>query len=113
VSVSDPFFAPSVHPGVWHVPDAQTLLAQSPLREQTLPSAQPWHAPPQSTSVSVPLFTPSPQEFAWQMVFSQTLLAQSVGTPQDRCGPHGAQSGPPQSTSLSDPFFVLSAHVAS
>jgi hypothetical protein len=105
-SVSEPFFTWSVQSGALHLPASHTPLVQSPLRRQFLPSAQPGHAPPQSTSVSEPLFTPSPHDDDWQTEFSQTLLAQSLAALQTRCGPQGAQSGPPQSMSLSAPFLV-------
>jgi hypothetical protein len=117
VSVSVPFFWPSLHAGARHTFVVQTLLVQSVPAEHVLPSAQVGHdAPPQSTSVSVPFLTLSrpPVHFGtWQMPPVHTPLVQSPGTAHPLVSAHfldGAQL-PPQSVSVSDPFFTPSVQI--
>src|SRR3954469_10589288 len=55
---------------------------------------------------------PSPQAGAAQTPPVQTKLLQSMPAPQVCPGPQALQVGPPQSTSLSRPFFTPSMHVA-
>jgi hypothetical protein len=62
-------------------------------------------------SVSLPLRTPSPQVGAWQTPL-QTLLVQSAGALHPLPGTQAVQA-PPQSTSVSVPFFAPSLHFAS
>src|SRR5438045_9657411 len=64
-------------------------------------------------SDSVPFFTVSLHVGVWQMPPVQTPLVQSPASEQCRPLPHffdGAQL-PPQSTSVSVPFFTVSLHV--
>jgi hypothetical protein len=69
---------------------------------------------PQSRPPSRPFCTPSTQVGIWQTLPEQTLLVQSVAAPQALPSPHllaGAQE-PPQSTSVSVPFFTVSLQTA-
>jgi hypothetical protein len=50
------------------------------------------------------------QETAWHTWFLQTLLSQSEPTAQVFPSVHGLQPAPPQSMSVSVPFFTLSEH---
>jgi hypothetical protein len=115
--VSAPFFTPSPQAGAWQMPPVHTPLAQSAAPPHTLPSAHLFagaQEPPQSTSVSVPFFTVSLQAGTWQMPPVQTPLAQSPAPPQTLPSAHlfaGAQE-PPQSTSVSVPFFTVSLQPA-
>jgi hypothetical protein len=70
-------------------------------------------APPQSTSVSVPFFTVSVQVGVTQTPSAQTPLVQSLPVPQPLPLAHGFPGAhvPPQSTSVSVPFFTVSAQV--
>src|SRR5262245_15777860 len=63
MSVSAPFFAPSMQVGFVQrsALAGQKPLAQSTSLSQMSPSGQAGQLPPQSTSVSVPFFTPSVQ----------------------------------------------------
>jgi hypothetical protein len=63
MSVSVPFFIPSVHVGAWHLPFVHTPFWQSASVVQVLlvPHRLQVVLPPQSTSLSAPFFTPSPQ----------------------------------------------------
>jgi hypothetical protein len=65
--------------------------------------------PPQSVAVSAPLVTPSVQVAALQAPEAHTLLAQSAPAPHAFPTTQGLHE-PPQSTSDSVPFFVLSEH---
>ncbi len=84
---------------------------------QVLPATQAFFAgsplPPQSTSVSVPFFTPSVYEAGWQVsgVPEQTLSVQSLAAPHPFPSAQRGQAGPPQSTSVSVPFFAPSLHI--
>jgi hypothetical protein len=110
-SVSFWFLTLSAHVGVWQTLVVHTLLVQSPPAEHAFPLPQPPHIePPQSTSVSVPFFTTSLQVGVWQMPPVHTPLVQSPATEQCRPLSHffaGAQL-PPQSVSVSVPFFTMS-----
>jgi hypothetical protein len=68
---------------------------------------------PQSMALSAPFFTPSVHEGAWQrrVVGLQTPLAQSEPAPQVlSVWQRTHAKGPPQSTSVSWPFFTESVH---
>ena len=68
--------------------------------------------PPQSLSVSVPSLMPSPQllRLTPQKPLVQTRKLQSAALRQVPPGLHGLQAGPPQSLSVSVPFFIPSLH---
>jgi hypothetical protein len=63
--------------------------------------------PPQSTAVSVPFLIESVQVAATQVVDWQLAVVQSTPEPQCLPTPHFGQL-PPQSMSVSFPFFALS-----
>jgi len=112
-SVSPPFFVASEQVGALHEPPVQTPLAQSLANEQILlvPHRAQAVVPPQSVSVSPWFLTPSPHVAAWQRVGAappQTRLRQSVAAVQVFPLAHPPQVPPPQSTSVSAPFFALS-----
>src|SRR4051812_2405592 len=125
--VSAPLLTPSVQLGTWQQrsapgaqpPGAQTPLWQSTAAAQALPLPQSGQRPPQSTSLSLALRTPSLQLAAWQHEsrpapqppVPQTPLWQSPGSLQPRAVGQLAQL-PPQSTSLSSPFFTPSVQLA-
>jgi len=115
LSVSVPFLTPSLHAGGEQTCDPeQTPLWQSPATKHPSPSEHfdvVEHVPPQSTSVSVPFLTPSLQADAEQKCEpGQTPLVQSAAIkhplPSAQVLP-GAHV-PPQSVSVSFPFFTLS-----
>jgi hypothetical protein len=88
------------------LPALQTPLSQSPEKVHAALGAQRGHvAPPQSTSLSAPFFTPSAQDATWQWLDAHTLLAQSPPAPHSLPAPHAGHP-PPQSASVSPPFFV-------
>ena len=66
-----------------------------------------------SSQASAPLVTPSPQAAAWHMPPVHTPLWQSLPVPQAWPSaqrlPWLTQVEPPQSTSVSAPFFTVSA----
>jgi len=118
--VSTPFFTLSVQEGAAHSPAVHTPLAQSepvphpwlvPQRAQVL-------APPQSTPVSRPFFTPSVQlgaahRPAWQTPLEQLAPLVPHIWPTAQVWLVGAATQePPQSTSLSLPFFSVSLQLA-
>jgi hypothetical protein len=70
---------------------------------------QPEPLPPQSTADSRPLSTWSLQLGDVQNEFAHSLLVQSVPATQALFGPHGPHE-PPQSVSVSGPFFLPSLH---
>jgi hypothetical protein len=120
-SVSVLFFTMSAQFAAAHTPFTQTPFTQSAATPHAWPSGhflfagEPAHEPPQSTAVSLPFFTPSPQVGAAQAPAVQTPLRQFPPAPAP--GPHmrpGARGGqgPPQSTSVSLPFFTLSVQAA-
>jgi hypothetical protein len=58
MSVSAPFSTPSVHEGVWQIPETHTPLSQSVAARQPARSVHfVAQEPPQSTSLSPPLRT--------------------------------------------------------
>jgi hypothetical protein len=116
-SVSLPFLSASPHDGAAHtfVPAGQTRLLQSPATAQTLPSAHSGQlAPPQSMSVSVPFLMPSVQLAARHEPPIHTPLSQSPAAVQLRPAAQRGQPevAPPQSRSVSLPFFTKSAQSA-
>jgi hypothetical protein len=93
----------------------QTDVVQSEASAQPCPEP---HAaqvpPPQSVSVSLPFLTPSAQVGAWHVLVVvpvHTPLAQSLPTRQTLADAQVGQVPPPQSTSVSAPFFTTSAQV--
>jgi len=89
------------------MPDAQSL---SPLHDWLV--MQSGHDPPQSTSLSSPFFMPSPQPANTQTPPAHSPDAQSLGTVHIEPSLQAGHTPPPQSISLSLPFFTPSEHVA-
>jgi hypothetical protein len=92
------------------------LLLQSALIPHVLLSAHFGQVgPPQSTSVSLPFLIPSMQVAvaAAQTPELQLLLLQSALTRQALPFAHFEVQLPPQSTSVSSPFFTVSVQVGS
>jgi hypothetical protein len=115
MSLSAPFLTTSLQVGAAHIPPEHTPLWQSTPLVQPLEVAHlVVQLPPQSRSVSVPFLTPSPQVGARHrnVVGEQTPLWQSALPAQERFVPHLAQSAPPQSTSVSEPFGAWSLQEA-
>jgi hypothetical protein len=125
-SVSVPFLKPSPQVGAAQSrveglqnPEVQSVDAAQP---PPIPHVFPWAtqvAPPQSVPVSEPFFTPSEQVGAGGVAHSfealqkpevQSELA-AHPTPSAQVRPSVRQSGPPQSTPVSLPFFTPSVHV--
>jgi hypothetical protein len=110
-SDSRPNFFPTVHAGTAQNPPVQTWLVQSAEARQILPSVQGvGQLPPQSTSVSLPFFTKSTHA-AVEQVFAavlQTPLRQSLEARHPLAFAHFVAQLPPQSTSVSVPFFTTS-----
>src|SRR5215813_9093806 len=110
MSVSVPFFVRSVQLAGAQTFASQTPLSQSASRPQAIPEAHFFvvaHAPPQSTPLSSPFLMPSVHVGAAQTFEVHTPLSQSAATAHPRPLAHvelGAQE-PPQSTSVSFPFF--------
>jgi hypothetical protein len=106
-----------VHAGAVQVcvPALHTPLAQSPATRQAFAVAQGRHPPepPQSTSVSVPFLIVSVQPAATHFfaVASHLRLMQSALTAQAFVFAHFVVHEPPQSTSVSVPFFTTSAQL--
>lgn len=100
--------------GHLHCPPRQLAVAQSTLFLHACPSPHFGQAvPPQSTSVSVPLVTPSVQIGTWHVLTTapeHTPLLQSVGWSHFLPSAHALQFAPPQSTSVSFPFWTRSVH---
>jgi hypothetical protein len=95
-------------------PPTQWPLVQSVPATHALPFAQAGHCgPPQSTSVSPPFLCPSEHVAAGceQTPPVQTPLSQSLPVVQPLPSAHFGHVGPPQSMSVSVPFFVPSVHV--
>ena len=93
---------------------SQSLLVQSAATLQALVSAHlVVQEPPQSMSVSSPFLTLSVQLALVQvsLVASHTRLTQSVLILHALSSPQAGQVPPPQSTSVSLPFFLLSLQV--
>jgi hypothetical protein len=113
-STSDslPFLSPSAHSGVVaQTPPLQMLLAQSLARLHGLPAPQPGHTPPpQSTSTSAPSRRPSSQEGLLQRWLAEQIkpLTQSASTPQAAPALQRVAQSPPQSRSVSLPFWTPS-----
>src|SRR5437867_1300719 len=92
---------------------AQTALSQSALTAQVVPRAQArGQAAPQSTPDSVPFLIPSEHEAETHrfVVASHAPLSQSLPVAQLFPSAH-FEHEPPQSTSVSGPFFIASVHV--
>jgi hypothetical protein len=114
-SVSAPFLTTSVQLGDWQMAPMHTPLWQSPPVAHVLPAAHlPQLAPPQSVSVSVPFFTLSPHVGAWHLsgLPEHTPLWQSEPAAHVLLVGHFAHVPPPQSVSVSAPFFTASVQVA-
>ena len=86
-------------------------VEQSPSAAQGTPIAHvaAQVAPPQSGPVSTPSLTPFEQEV--HLLASHCVLVQSLACRQSRPSKHGVQVPPPQSTSVSALFLVLSAQL--
>jgi hypothetical protein len=115
VSVSVPFFTESLHVAAWHLSGEpeQTPLWQSAAVRHVLVSAHFGQLPPQSMSVSVPFLTESLHMADWHLsgLPVQTPLVQSLPVAQVLVSAHLGHAAPPQSTSVSVPFFTTSLHV--
>jgi hypothetical protein len=107
MSVSLPFLTTSVQLTAWQVV-LHTALVQSVPPVQSLPSPHLPHVPPQSMSLSLPLRAPSVQPGVTQTLPVQTPLWQSVAPAQAPPDGHFGHAVPPQSTSVSPPFFTAS-----
>ena len=97
----------------------QTPSTQLPLEhwlpvEQLAPLArlQAGQGPPQSMPVSPWFFVPSLHDAGWHFAEVQTPLSQSEPAAQIPKSGHAVHASPPQSTSVSVPFFVASRQVA-
>ncbi len=113
MSVSVPFNTPSSQLGGTHWFSSQTPEIQSVGTSQFPGAAQAGQSgPPQSTSVSFPLGAPSWQVGAAQVLVasSQTSETQSSASPQPSSVSHVEPHSPPQSSSVSEPFWVPSVH---
>jgi hypothetical protein len=101
--------APAAHR---RVNASQSIEAQSVPALHIRPFAHGAQEPPQSTSVSVPFFVPSWQDAATQrwLAPSQVPDTQSESFAQLLVFAHGAHASPPQSTSVSVPSRIPSAH---
>jgi hypothetical protein len=108
---------PSLHVAATHLAFMHLPLAgsaQSAFVLQAFISPQPAQPPPQSTSVSSPFLTPSLHAAAAHFFAVHLPLAgsaQSASFAQAACTAQPPQL-PPQSTSVSVPFFTWSPHVA-
>src|SRR5436190_1490199 len=104
----------SMQVGGAQVPPTHDRLAQSPPPLHVLPARQAAQAPPQSTSDSEPFFSLSSHAGAAQrfVVALHTWLMQSVVTAQVLPSGQAPQPAPPQSTSVSVPFLMVSAQPA-
>ncbi len=115
MSVSVPFFTPSVQVGAGaaQTPAEQLVLEQSAPTLQVLPLAHlAAQLPPQSISLSLPFLIPSAQVgSAVQIPVTQLVLVQSVPARQVLPLAQSAAQLPPQSTSVSVPFFTPSVQV--
>jgi hypothetical protein len=115
-SVSPPFFVASAHVGAWHFAPLQTPLRQSLAAPHVrfVAHRKQLVAPPQSTSDSAPFFTESLQVAGWQLradVPVQIRLVQSLDAEQVLPDSQAVHS-PPQSVSVSLPFFTESVQLA-
>src|SRR4051812_12857032 len=108
---SSPFCTASVHAGAWHLPPLQTPLEQSAAtlqKESGSHTAPAQLGPPQSMSLSPSLRTPSAHVGGWHTLFVQTPLTQSIPPLHASPSAQASQLLPPQSVSVSVPFFVRS-----
>jgi hypothetical protein len=100
--------------GQLQIPSLHFSLMQSEFTKHSFPLMQDEHvSPPQSMSVSAPFFTPSEQVAGVQVLAepSHTPLKQSEPTMHAFPSAQARQSPPPQSTSVSWPFTMLSEQV--
>ena len=106
--VSRPFRTRSSQVDAWQIDSMQDPSMQSLPALQRDPFAQGAHPdPPQSMSVSDESWTPLLQEAVAHFPFTQAAVAQSA--PIEHCLPLSQRGHmPPQSTSVSVPFFVES-----
>jgi hypothetical protein len=112
LSLSFPFLMPSEQVGAAHTPLAQFCDVQSPLTLQAAAGAHAKQLPPQSTSVSSPSLMPSLQDGAAHWPLRQTRpLPQSSEVPHLPMARHLVAHEPPQSMSVSVPFWTLSVQV--
>ena len=116
VSLSPPFFTTSVQVAALQVPDVQTALVQSLANMQVLFVAHLGQVvdPPQSVSLSPRFLTVSMHVGALHVSGGpvQTRLWQSVETAHVLFAMQAPHAPPPQSTSVSVPFFTRSAQPA-
>ncbi len=93
------------------VPAPAPTLSPSLSRYQVAGGGQ---APPQSTPISLPFCTPSEQLGLEQVLVlaSHTLLTQSLALRHFLVSAQAGQVAPPQSTSVSSPFWVRSVQLA-
>jgi hypothetical protein len=113
-SVSVPFLTTSAQLGAWQMLPMHTPAWQSDATLHILPAGHlPQVAPPQSMSVSVPFFTLSPHVGAWHLSGEpvHTPLWQSEPATQMPLVGHFGHAPPPQSTSVSVPFFTVSVQL--
>jgi len=113
-SVSVPFFTVSVQVAAPQMLAAHIELAQSAATAQPLVSAHLLaQVPPQSISVSVPFLKPSAHVGSTQTLAPLQSRAawQSAADPQALPAAHRLTQAPPQSTSVSVPFFCASVQV--
>jgi hypothetical protein len=110
--VSLPLRVRSAHDDVRQIMSAQLPSTQSVPTRQRWPIAHGGHAdPPQSWSVSLESWTPLSHDAVAQVPFTQAAVRQSA--PLAHAFPLSQRGqSPPQSTSLSLPFFAPSAQPA-
>src|SRR5690606_11086282 len=113
MSVSEPLATPSLQVAAWQMFKVHTPLPQSPAMAQVEPVPQSPQEPSQSMSVSEPLVTPSLQVGTWQKFSVQTPLPQSPATPQSEPSEQASHVEPPESASVSSPFWIWSSQVGS
>jgi hypothetical protein len=124
MSVSLPFFTPSLLVGARQTLPVHAPLAQSLPTTHAFPSthggafvATPLAPRPQSTSLSLPFFTPSVLVGARhapsvpEALLEQTRLVQSRASAHALPSAHAGADAPPQSTSVSSPLRRPSAAV--
>jgi hypothetical protein len=116
-AVSVPFFTPSLHRAAAHLLLVHLPLAgkmQSEFVPHGLPTAQPVQLPPQSVSLSEPLRTMSLQAAGAHLPPVHLPLSGSLQSPFSLHTPLTAQPPqlPPQSVSVSSPFFAPSPQLA-
>ena len=108
-SVSLPFFTPSLQVGAWQMPPVHTPLVQSPATAQPLPSAHSW-ARAAAAAVDVGLAAVLHAVGAAARRRRRRCRRRSTQSLAARAGLRrcrsAAQVAPPQSTSVSAPFFT-------